>query len=99
MSSNRSVAPSEHFAKKALLQFPDGFAPIYSDLADQARRAFPWETEDHVALGLQLHKVTQAWPDRKVIIIADALLRENGTVELVDYEVVPWEDSPADLGL
>lgn len=95
MSTNRSVVPSRLFARKALTQFPDGFVPIYSDLTDKARRVFPWDTELHLALGQRLLQIDQPWPEEGLIVIADTYLRDDGVVELVDYEVHSLPDSPS----
>ena len=91
------VAPARSFAHKALAQFPDGFAPQYRDIADQARRAFPWDTELHFALGVDRTKIMHVWPKRNLILVIDAELKDGGTVELVDYKVVSLPDDPTPL--
>ena len=97
MSTNRRVVPSRHFARRALREFPDGFAPIYSDLADKARKAFPWDTELHQALDQRLIQLDQPWPERGLILVAEAYLNDDGTVELIDYQMMELPDSPGDL--
>jgi hypothetical protein len=92
------VAPSEHFARKALAEFPGPvwpFAPQYSEMREVATRAFPESTEFYLELGMDTVTFTHAWPERRLVIIVHARLLESGTVEIVDYETVTLPDSPS----
>ena len=100
MTTSRRVAPSRLFARKALALWPDPadrLAAEYSDFADVARSAFPEPTKFHLAVGLDRYEIVHPWPAQGVILIIEARLMENGTVELVNFVTTDIPDSPADL--